>query len=40
MLVPVSRMVNVASAKSSGEAMQEIHQISHWNDLKQIFAWC
>ena len=33
MLVPVSRMVIMVSVKLSGELMQEIHQILHWNEL-------
>ena len=33
MLVPVSAMVIMASVKLSGELMQEIHQIWHWNEL-------
>ena len=34
MLVAVSRMVIVASVELSGELMQEIHQIWHWNELE------
>ena len=34
MLVPVSGMVIMASVKWSGELMQEIHQIWHWNELE------
>ena len=36
MLLPVSRMVILASVELSGELMQEIHQIWHWNELKVI----
>ena len=35
MLVPVSGMVIMASFKLSGELMQEIHQIWHWNELEK-----
>ena len=34
MLVPVSGMVIMASAKLRGELMQEIQQIWHWNELE------
>ena len=34
MLVPVSRMMILASVELSGELMQEIHQIWHWNELE------
>ena len=34
MLVPVSRMVILASIELSGELMQEIHQTWHWNELE------
>ena len=34
MLVPGSGMVIMASVKLSGELMQEIHQIWHWNELE------
>ena len=34
MLVPVSGMVILASFELSGELMQEIHQILHWNELE------
>ena len=34
MLVPVSRMVIMASFELSGELMQEICQIWHWNKLE------
>ena len=36
MLLPVSRMVILASVELSGELMQEIHQIWHWNELEAI----
>ena len=34
MLVPVSRMVILTSAELSGELMQAIHEIWHWNELR------
>ena len=34
MLVQISGMVIMASVKLSGELMQEIHQIWHWNELE------
>ena len=34
MLVPVSGMVILESVELSGELMQEIHQIWHWNELE------
>ena len=34
MLIPVSGMVILASVELSGELMQEIHQILHWNELE------
>ena len=34
MLVPVSGMVILVSVDLSGELMQEIHQIWHWNELE------
>ena len=34
MLVPVSQMVILASVELSGELMQEIQQIWHWNELE------
>ena len=34
MLVVVSGMVILASVELSGELMQEIHQIWHWNELE------
>ena len=34
MLVPVSGMVILASVELSGELMQDIHQIWHWNELE------
>ena len=34
MLVPISVMVILASVELSGELMQEIHQIWHWNELE------
>ena len=34
MLVLVAQMVILASVELSGELMQEIHQIWHWNELK------
>ena len=33
MLVPVSGMVILAFVQLSGELIQEIHQILHWNEL-------
>ena len=43
MLIPVSGMVIMASVKLSGELMQEIHQIWHWNELETnfdlLFIW-
>ena len=36
MLVPVSGMVILTSVELSGELMQEIHQILHWNELETI----
>ena len=38
MLVPISRMVNMASVKLSGEPMQEIHKSLHWNELETNFC--
>ena len=35
MPVPVSLMVILASVELSGELMQEIHQILHWNELEK-----
>ena len=34
MLVPVSRMMNMASVELSGELMQEIHQIWYWKEFE------
>ena len=34
MLVPVSGMVVLASDELSGELMQKMHQIWHWNELE------
>ena len=36
MLVLVSGMVILTSVELSGELMQEIHQILHWNELETI----
>ena len=36
LLLPVLRMVILASVELSGELMQEIHQIWHWNALDAI----
>ena len=37
MLVPVSRMVILAFVELSGELMQNIYQIWHWNELETNF---
>ena len=34
MLVPVSKIVNLASVEWSEELMQEIHQIWYWDELE------
>ena len=34
MLVPVSGMVVLVFVELSGELIQEIHQIYHWNELE------
>ena len=34
MLISVSGVVILACAELSGELMQEIHQIWHWNELE------
>ena len=38
MLVPISKMVNLASVKLNGEPMQAIHEIWYWNELETNFC--
>ena len=40
MLVPVLRMVNLASVELIRELMQEIHKFDTGTSLKYIFTWC